>query len=110
MTFAYKFSTSESGTMADADFYILIQNSIMMIFGILMGCYPTFSQPGSTAKRWAHILAVIGTTCCISAIPIYLYFATIWSAWVSFVAALVQGYMVLQLAIAGNDLEHLKED
>jgi hypothetical protein len=72
---------------SDTDFYLLIQSSIMSILGIAIGYYPISWQPISVAKRWEQDLGVIGILCCIVAIPIYLYFATIWSALVSFIAA-----------------------
>ena len=72
----------------------------MNVLGIFTAVYPTWNWPASHAKRWAYAFAVLGIICAIITIPLYLSTSTIWSAFLSFSAAAVQAFMVLQLAIA----------
>jgi hypothetical protein len=45
-------------------------------------------------KHWAYAFAILGTICAIITIPLYLSTSTIWSAFLSFSAAIVRAFMV----------------
>ncbi|KAF2236428.1 hypothetical protein EV356DRAFT_498457 [Viridothelium virens] len=111
MGIAWKLSSSTKGSTKDADFYLLIQSSAMNILGIFTAVYPTWNWPASHAKRWAYTFTVLGIVCATVSILVYLYVSMIWSGLLSFSAAAIQAFMVLQFAIASLPIKsRLKVD
>jgi formate hydrogenlyase subunit 3/multisubunit Na+/H+ antiporter MnhD subunit len=90
----------------------------MTLLGICIGLYPTMRQPASNriasaAKWWVNSLAILGFLCTIASVPMYLYLPTMWSAFTSFAASMVQAVMTLNLVIVDSgetSQEHLKQD
>jgi hypothetical protein len=111
MGFAWTLSSNTKGSTADVDFYLLIQNSAMSILGIFTAMYPNFWRPASHAKRWGQGFAILGVFCASAAVPMYLYFPTMWSALASFLGVAIQAFMTLQLAVAADSsISPLKEE
>ena len=79
----------------------------MSILGIFTAIYPTFWQPASAAKHWAQAFAILGVAFAFGAVPMYLYWPTMWSALASFLGTAIQGFMTLQLALATEETASL---
>jgi hypothetical protein len=96
---AYTHSAHQVGSASDADFYQLISGSSVQLLSILVLVIPTFSNARLVpmAWFWTWVLAGASTLCAIVAIPLYLYVHTEWSAMVSFIGSVVQGFVTLQL-------------
>lgn len=93
------------GSTSDADFWLLIQNSLMQMLGLatttLISLAPRPRKQHITAwpKMLTWTIAVLGVGCALTAPLIYVRIPPMYSALVSFLASAAQACMVLQLAL-----------
>lgn len=102
-------SPHQHGTVADADFWFLIQNSSMSVLGIL-----TMAKPFRKRQifwMWGPMAAAV--VCAVLAPVFYLRIPTEWSALMSVFAGAIQAFVTLQIALLadeGNISEHAKSE
>ena len=103
---AFHNSTNKTpGSTSDSDFWLLIENSLMQILGLIttasISIVPRLREPHVWV--WPKVLigciAVLGLDCALAAPVLYVRFCPIYSALVSFLASAAQACMVLQLAL-----------
>ena len=103
---AFHHSTSNApGSTSDPDFWLLIENSLMQILGLItttvISIVPRPREP--LVWVWPKFLigciAVLGLDCALAAPLLYVRFCPIYSGLVSFLASAAQACMVLQLAL-----------
>ena len=99
MCFAWKLSPNTHGTPSDVDFYLQIQNSIMMVLGILIGLYPSIGHPSNASRYLMPAFATFGICCSFAAPVLYLALPVMWSALLAFAGTAIQVYMALQAVI-----------
>jgi hypothetical protein len=99
MILAWRSANDSPGTTTDTDFWLLVQTSALKILGLFTAIYPIYRKSTAHAWIWTWFFAGGGAACACAAIPLYLYIPTIWSALVSFLGAVTQAYMALQLAL-----------
>lgn len=93
------------GSTSDADFWLLIQNSLMQVLGLatttLISLVPRPRKQSILA--WPNLLiwtiAILGLGSALSAPLLYVRIRPIYSALISFLASAAQACMVLQLAL-----------
>jgi hypothetical protein len=83
----------------------------MQLLGIFTAIYALYENHTGTAWRWTQGLTILGVSCSVAAIPLYLYFPTMWSVLVSFFGSAAQALMAVQLALmAASVVTQVKED
>lgn len=93
------------GSTSDSDFWLLIENSLMQILGLVtttvINIVPRLRE--RHVWVWPKVLigciAVLGLDCALAAPVLYVRFCPIYSALVSFLASAAQACMVLQLSL-----------
>ena len=101
----YKSTNTAPGSTSDSDFWLLIENSLMQILGLitttLISIVPRLREPHIWVwpKFLIGCIAVLGIDCALAAPVLYVRFCPIYSALVSFLASAAQACMVLQLAL-----------
>ncbi|KAL2058591.1 hypothetical protein ABVK25_001319 [Lepraria finkii] len=101
---AWQYSTHESGTPHDADFWFQIQNSCMTILNFAILAIPIWRSKALPEKMsfWIWVL-LIGASLCVGVAPvIYLFGPTEWSSFMSIVAGIVQAFLTLQIALVAD--------
>ena len=86
------------GTTNDADFWSLLQGSIIQIQSILVIVVSIWTREDLSFKGWfwTWVFLALSCFCPVAAVPLYVYVPTEWSTAVSFLGAVAQGFMVLQ--------------
>jgi chromate transport protein ChrA len=97
----YANSPHLQGTTNDADFWFLIQATIMQLLGLIVSALLERKSGGLPKWRWALPTAIAGA-CSITAIPLYLVVPTEWSSFLSLVAGATQSFMVLQYFLSSS--------
>jgi hypothetical protein len=92
----YSRSLHLPGTADDADFWFLIQATLVQVQGLVVSALLERKRGRLPRWRWA-IPAVIAAICSIMAIPLYLSVPKEWSSFLSLVAGITQSFMILQL-------------
>jgi hypothetical protein len=92
----YSRSLHLQGTANDADFWFLIQATLVQIQGLVVSALLERKRGRLPRWRWA-IPAAIAGACSIVAIPLYLTVPKEWSSFLSLVAGTTQSFMILQL-------------
>ncbi|KAF1978036.1 hypothetical protein BU23DRAFT_564322 [Bimuria novae-zelandiae CBS 107.79] len=92
----YSRSLHLQGTVNDADFWFLIQATLVQIQGLVVSALLERKRGRLPRWRWA-IPAAIAGACSIVAIPLYLTVPRDWSSFLSLVAGTTQSFMILQL-------------
>ena len=85
--------------MSDADFWLLLQSSVMQLLGLFTPMLPVYRRPSKYAWVWTWVLVAAGSCCAIIVVPLYVIAPTIWSALLSFFGSAGQAFMLLQLAL-----------
>ncbi|KAF2167917.1 hypothetical protein M409DRAFT_22063 [Zasmidium cellare ATCC 36951] len=98
---AYKYSSPEPGTARDADFWLLLQGSIMQWFSLLIAGSALWSKVTSPMWTWM-VPTIVALVSSLVAIPLYLKVPTAWSAFLTTVGSAVQAFMTVQLAAIGQ--------
>jgi len=91
----YGRSLHVQGTSNDADFWFLIQATLMQVLGLVVSALLEWERGGLPKWRWILPTAIAGY-CSITAIPLYLFVPKVWSSYLSLVAGATQTYMTLQ--------------
>jgi hypothetical protein len=111
---AWQYSRHEPGIAHDADFWFLIQGSMVQILGLLTIVIPLVGNDRMLTKQWFWTWGFIGMSfvCAVTAVPIYLYCPTEWSSMLAFMASAAQGFVVLQTVLMVNrlSLDGVKSD
>ena len=98
-------SSNALGSTSDSDFWLLIENSLMQILGLitttLISIVPRLRGPHVWVwpKSLIGCIAVLGLDCALAAPVLYVRFRPIYSALVSFLASAAQACLVLQMAL-----------
>lgn len=93
---AYTRSLHLPGTANDADFWFLVQATLVQVQGLVVSALLERKRGRLPSWRWA-IPAAIAGACSIGAIPFYLTVPREWSSFLSLVAGTTQSFMILQL-------------
>lgn len=95
---AWNKSPHAPGTRHDADFWYLVQNSLLQILSTSNTIIAIRCQPWLTLEAWFWTWAFVGValTCETVAVPLYLYAPTEWSATMAFVGSAAQAIVALQ--------------
>ncbi|KAI2624879.1 hypothetical protein GGR54DRAFT_637779 [Hypoxylon sp. NC1633] len=101
MGIAFSRSPSEAGTTEDADFYLLIQNTMIQVLGLVTAVGTVYRRSHENAIAWicALSLTAIGIICAVVSVPLYLCKPTFWSAFTSFSASATQAGVTLEIAL-----------
>ncbi|RFU30321.1 hypothetical protein B7463_g5999, partial [Scytalidium lignicola] len=94
---AWKQSPHLAGRRSDADFWFLIQNSILQVVGLLTIVASLLTRSRLPRQPWFWTWGFVGmsSACALAAIPLYLVVPTEWSATVSFAGSAAQAFVVL---------------
>jgi len=92
----YSRSLHLQGTADDADFWFLIQATLVQVQGLVVSALLERKRGRLPRWRWA-IPAAVAAACSIVAIPLYLSVPREWSSFLSLVAGTIQSFMILQL-------------
>jgi hypothetical protein len=85
MILAWRSASDSPGTTTDTDFWLLVQTSALQILGLFTAIYPIYRKSTAHAWIWTWFFAGGGAACAC--------------ALVSFLGAVTQAYMALQLAL-----------
>lgn len=99
--FAISAQSHENGTTNDADFYYLMQSSIMSVLGNFAAALPLLQSArisGPCYFFWAF--SAMGLLSAVLSVVIYPYTNTGWSSVVSFVGSVASAASVLVLTVA----------
>jgi hypothetical protein len=92
----YFHSLHLQGTANDADFWFLIQATLVQFQGLVVSAL--LERKRGRLPRWRWVIpAAVAAGCSIVAIPLYLSVPKEWSSFLSLVAGTTQSFMVLQL-------------
>ncbi|KAH8803596.1 hypothetical protein F5884DRAFT_510209 [Xylogone sp. PMI_703] len=102
--FAWQRSDDKPGSPNDADFYWLLQSSIMQLLGIFTLCVPINQNEKipSQIKWWTWLFVAIAATSTAAAVLLYVLVPVGYSSILTFVANCAQALVVLQLALASQ--------
>jgi hypothetical protein len=102
----WQYSPHQPGNKRDADFYFLLQGTIMQVMGVLTVGIPLFRGPPLPKEPWIWTWSFLGVSFLLSmlAIPAYLRMPTEWSALLAFLGSAAQGFVILQLMITIDGL------
>jgi hypothetical protein len=92
----YSRSLHLQGTIDDADFWFLIQATLVQVQGLVVSALLGQKRGRLPRWRWA-IPAAVAAVCSVMAIPLYLSVPKEWSSFLSLVAGTTQSFMILQL-------------
>jgi hypothetical protein len=92
----YSRSLHLQGTIDDADFWFLIQATLVQVQGLVVSALLEQKRGRLPRWRWA-IPAAVAAVCSVMAIPLYLSVPKEWSSFLSLVAGTTQSFMILQL-------------
>lgn len=95
---AYQCSPHKAGTIRDADFWLLLQNSGIQVLNLVTAFIPTYKDPvlSSFARRAMLAMIIWGLLCVIGAIVLYTLAPTESSAIVSCVGPTIQAFVLVQ--------------
>jgi uncharacterized membrane protein YhaH (DUF805 family) len=106
-------SSSTSGSTGDADFWYLIQSSIMSILGNLIMVIPLLKKSWfSPAYSTMWIFFTLGVTFAVISILIYPFVNTGWSSMVAFFGSIasVASVLVMTQGAAKRVLQKVKNE
>jgi hypothetical protein len=99
---AYHYSPSQDGvplpgTAQDSDFWLMLQNSIMQWFVLIITSIALWKGASPSMWWWLGptLTALIASAL---AIPLYLTVSTAWSAFTTTIASVLQAFVTVQLA------------
>ncbi|OCK92090.1 uncharacterized protein K441DRAFT_640740 [Cenococcum geophilum 1.58] len=101
---AWQYSPRKPGTIQDADFWFVVQGSMMQLVGLLTIILPLTLSGRLLIQRWFWTWLLVGVSfsCSVAPIPVYLYFPTEWSATVAFLGSAAQAFVTLQALFIVN--------
>lgn len=101
---AWQYSPRKPGTIYDADFWFLVQSSMMQLVGLLTIILPLALSGRLPFRQWFWTWLLVGVSFSFSVapIPVYLYFPTEWSATVGFLGSAAQAFVTLQALFIVN--------
>lgn len=96
----YGYSSHETGTTKDDDFWFLLQGCVSQFFGMGYMIIPlvTIAQ----VPRWFWLPpTMVAMVCTVLAVPLYVFVPKEWSAFCMLLGSAIQAFLSLQLALAG---------
>ncbi|KAF4950784.1 hypothetical protein FGADI_7980 [Fusarium gaditjirri] len=98
LAYAWNFSDRKPGLWAEEDFFFLLQGCIMQVFGLCVSAFPLMRSKTIPVAAWAlpSGCAVVLT---ILSPFFYCFVSKWWSSFVVSIAAAVQAFQVLQIAL-----------
>ncbi|KAH7084318.1 hypothetical protein FB567DRAFT_79424 [Paraphoma chrysanthemicola] len=99
---AWRRDDSVTGTTGDSNFWQAVSSSTLQLLSLITFIWPAMKDPRLSQITWVWIwvLAGFSATCTIAHVPVYLVAPTIWSFVISFVGALAQSIVQLQVVNA----------
>lgn len=99
---AWSHTSTQVGTVNDANFYQLLSSSAMQLLSIGTLIWPTvfYVRLARLPWVWTWILATVSACCTVAAVPLYVLLPTSWSALFSFCGSVAQALVLLQLVHA----------
>lgn len=96
---AWKYGIMEKVTFTDPNFYQAIAGSVLQLLSLVTFIWPTLSHPRLSRLNWVWIwiLAGCSTLCALTSPLLYWFFSTTWSFLISFIGAIFQAVIQLQL-------------
>jgi hypothetical protein len=95
---AWQYSPRRPGTVFDADFWFLVQSSMMQLIGLLTIIIPLALSGRLRTQQWFWTWLLVGVSfsCSIAPVPAYLYFPKEWSTTIAFLGSAAQAFVTLQ--------------
>ncbi|KAL8712293.1 MAG: hypothetical protein Q9220_003444 [cf. Caloplaca sp. 1 TL-2023] len=102
---AYEHSPHRPGSTRDADFWLLVQNSVMQCLNLMTAGLLTIKDRSlQRAFRQAMLgVQLLGISCIISAVVLYTQVPTEWSAMLACVAPALEAFWLVHLLLAKKD-------
>ncbi|KAH7072020.1 hypothetical protein BKA63DRAFT_577635 [Paraphoma chrysanthemicola] len=99
---AWRRDDSIAGTTGDSNFWQAVSSSTLQLLSLITFIWPAMKDPRLSQITWVWIwvLAGFSATCTIANVPMYLVAPTIWSFIISFVGAVAQSIVQLQVVNA----------
>lgn len=96
---AWKYGIVEKVTFTDPNFYQAITGSILQVLGLVTFMWPTLGHPRLSRLNWVWIwiLAGFSLLCALISPFVYWFLSTTWSFVISFVGAILQAVIQLQV-------------
>jgi hypothetical protein len=98
LAYAWNFSDHQPGSWAEEDFFFLVQGRIMQVFGLVVTIISLVKNTSVPVAAWAlpSMLTLVLTL--ISPL-LYCFVPKWWSSSCTLVAASIQAFLVLQIAL-----------
>lgn len=104
----FKASPAEPGTTKDADFWFLLQGSVMTLLSVVLTCIPLWKMSWLTPSAfWVWLFAILATACTIASCVIYTLAPTGWSALVAFAGSFATAALTIELVLAADRASRL---
>ena len=99
---AWKRDDSITGTTRDSNFWQAVSSSMLQLLSLITFIWPAMKDPQlpQITRVWIWVLSVFSATCTVANVPVYLVAPTIWSFLISFIGALAQSVVQLQVVNA----------
>ncbi|KAH7345908.1 hypothetical protein BKA66DRAFT_478672 [Pyrenochaeta sp. MPI-SDFR-AT-0127] len=96
---AWKYGIVEKVTFTDPNFYQAITGSVLQLLSLVTFIWPTLSHPRLSRLNWVWIWILAGCSvlCALTSPLLYWFFSTTWSFVISFVGAIFQAVIQLQV-------------
>jgi hypothetical protein len=96
---AWKYGIVENVTSTDPNFYQAVSGSILQLLSLVTFIWPTLGHPRLSRLNWVWIwiLAGFSVLCALISPLLYWFFSTSWSFVISFVGAILQAVIQLQV-------------
>jgi hypothetical protein len=98
LAYAWNFSDHQPGSWAEEDFFFLIQGCIMQVFGLVVTVIFLAKNKSVPVATWVmpSMLTLVLT---VASPLLYCFVPKWWSSFCTLVAASIQAFLVLQLAL-----------
>jgi hypothetical protein len=98
LAYAWNFSDHQPGSWAEEDFFFLLQGSIMQVFGLVVTVISLVRNKGVPVAAWA-LPSVLTLVLTFVSPLLYCFVLKWWSSFCTLIAASIQSFLVLQLAL-----------
>jgi hypothetical protein len=98
LAYAWNFSDHQPGSWVEEDFFFLLQGSIMQVFGLAVTVISLAKNKSVPVAAWA-VPSVLTLVLTFVSPLLYCFVPKWWSSFCTLVAASIQSFLVLQLAL-----------
>lgn len=95
---AWNYSEHQPGSWAEEDFFFLLQGCIMQVFGLIVTAIALTKNKSVPVAAWA-LPSVLTLVLTLVSPVLYCFVPKWWSSFCTLVAASIQAFLVLQLAL-----------